>query len=58
MMGALIATYLTATVEGVEAYTIVLAVALSIGWPRALSAAGSALLFLAAFLDFRGRSRR
>ncbi len=47
MMGALIATYLTATVEWVEAYTIVLAVALSIGWPRALGAAGSALLFLA-----------
>ncbi|HQT38287.1 MAG TPA: hypothetical protein PK231_02595 [Acidocella sp.] len=47
MMGALIATYLTATVEWVEAYTIVLAVALSIGWPRALGAAGSALLLLA-----------
>ena len=47
MMGALIATYLTATVEWVEAYTIVLAVALSIGWPRALGAAGAALLFLA-----------
>ncbi|WP_297489570.1 COG4280 domain-containing protein [Acidocella sp.] len=47
MMGALIATFLTATVEWVEAYTIVLAVALSIGWPRALGAAGVALLFLA-----------
>ncbi|HTJ89005.1 MAG TPA: hypothetical protein VL356_02340 [Acidocella sp.] len=47
MMGALIATFLTATVEWVEAYTIVLAVALSIGWRRALGAAGAALLFLA-----------
>lgn len=47
MMGALIATFLTATVEWVEAYTIILAVALSIGWGRALGAAGSALLFLA-----------
>ncbi len=47
MMGALIATYLTATVEWVEAYTIILAVALSIGWPRALGAAGAALLCLA-----------
>jgi len=47
MMGALITTYLTATVEWVEAYTIVLAVALSIGWPRALGAAGAALLLLA-----------
>jgi uncharacterized membrane protein len=47
MIGALIATFLTATVEWVEAYTIVLAVALSIGWRRALGAAGAALLFLA-----------
>jgi len=43
----LIATFLAATVEWVEAYTIILAVALSIGWRRALEAAGAALLALA-----------
>jgi len=48
MMGAMAATFLTALVEWVEAYTIVLAVALSIGWPRALGAVGAALLALAA----------
>jgi uncharacterized membrane protein len=48
MMGAMAATFLTALVEWVEAYTIVLAVALSIGWPRALGAVGAALLVLAA----------
>jgi len=47
MIGAMIATFLTATVEWVEAYTIVLAVALSIGWRRALAAAGAAFLVLA-----------
>jgi uncharacterized membrane protein len=47
MIGALAATYLTATVEWVEAYTIVLAVALSIGWRRALSAALAAIAVLA-----------
>jgi uncharacterized membrane protein len=47
MIGALAATYLTATVEWVEAYTIVLAVALSIGWRRALTAALAALAVLA-----------
>jgi uncharacterized membrane protein len=47
MIGALAATYLTATVEWVEAYTIVLAVALSIGWRRALGAALAALGVLA-----------
>jgi uncharacterized membrane protein len=35
MIGAVIATFLTASVEWVEAYTILLAVALSIGWGRA-----------------------
>ncbi|MDE8350254.1 MAG: hypothetical protein POG74_12390 [Acidocella sp.] len=47
MMGAIITTFLTASVEWVEAYTIILAVALSIGWPRALGAAGAAFLCLA-----------
>jgi uncharacterized membrane protein len=48
VIGALTATFLTAGVEWVEAYTIVLAVALSIGWRRALTAAAAALLVLAA----------
>ncbi len=48
MTGILFATFLTASVEWVEAYTIILAVALSIGWRRALEAAGAALLALAA----------
>lgn len=47
MIPILLATFLTATVEWVEAYTIILAVALSIGWRRALHAAGAALLLLA-----------
>jgi uncharacterized membrane protein len=47
VIGALAATYLTATVEWVEAYTIVLAVALSIGWRRALTAALAAIAVLA-----------
>jgi uncharacterized membrane protein len=50
--GALLATFLTASVEWVEAYTIILAVALSIGWVRALGAAGSALLLLAVLTVF------
>lgn len=44
--GVVIATWLAATVEWVEAFTIVLAVALSIGWRRALGAAISALILL------------
>lgn len=48
MISILLATFLTATVEWVEAYTIILAVAISIGWRRALQAAGAALLVLAA----------
>lgn len=49
MTGILIATFLTAAVEWVEAYTIILAVALSIGWGKALQAAGAAVVVLAAF---------
>lgn len=41
-------TFLAATVEWVEAFTIVLAVSLSIGWPRAAGAAAAALAALAA----------
>ncbi len=52
MMAALIATFVTASVEWVEAYTIILAVALSIGWRRALGAAGTALLVLAVLTSF------
>ncbi len=40
-------TFLAATVEWVEAFTIVLAVSLSIGWPRAAGAAAAALGVLA-----------
>ena len=43
-----LATFLTATVEWVEAFTIVLAVSLTIGWGRAAGAAATALLVLAA----------
>ena len=52
MISVLLATFLTATVEWVEAYTIILAVALSIGWRRALHAAGVALLVLAVLTGF------
>jgi len=47
VIGAIIATFLTAGVEWVEAYTILLAVALSIGWRRAAGAGFSALAALA-----------
>ncbi|MDE2266827.1 MAG: hypothetical protein KGL29_13060, partial [Alphaproteobacteria bacterium] len=40
-------TFLAATVEWVEAFTIVLAVSLSIGWLRATGAAATALGVLA-----------
>lgn len=40
-------TFLAATVEWVEAFTIVLAVSLSIGWLRATGAAAAALVVLA-----------
>lgn len=45
--GVIIATYLGASVEWVEAFTIVLAVSLSIGWPAAAGAAAAALIVLA-----------
>lgn len=47
MISAVIATFLTATVEWVEAFTILLAVALSIGWKRALTAGLAAFVALA-----------
>ena len=52
MISILLATFMTATVEWVEAYTIILAVALSIGWGRALQAAAAALLVLAVLTGF------
>lgn len=45
--GVFLATYLAASVEWVEAFTIVLAVSMSIGWGRALGAALTAMLLLA-----------
>jgi uncharacterized membrane protein len=45
--GIFVATWLAATVEWVEAFTIVLAVSLSIGWARAGGAAAAALAVLA-----------
>jgi len=47
MIGAVVATFLTASVEWVEAYTILLAVALSIGWRRAAGAGLAAMGALA-----------
>jgi len=47
MIGTVVTIFLTATVEWVEAFTILLAVALSIGWPRALAAGLAALATLA-----------
>lgn len=47
-IGVVVATFLTAGVEWVEAFTIVLAVALTIGWSRAGMAALAALAVLAA----------
>ncbi|AOV15894.1 hypothetical protein BJI67_01340 [Acidihalobacter aeolianus] len=52
--GVVIATWLAATVEWVEAFTIVLAVALSIGWRSALGAAAAALLLLTAMTAVTG----
>lgn len=45
-IGALVATFLAAGVEWVEALTIVLAVGLTRGWRSALAGAGAALLLL------------
>ena len=47
-------TFLTAAVEWVEAFTIVLAVSLSIGWRAALGAAAAALATLAALTALTG----
>ena len=52
--GIFVATYLAATVEWVEAFTIVLAVSMSIGWPRAAGAAATALFVLAAMTAATG----
>lgn len=47
-IGVIVASFLTAGVEWVEAFTIVLAVAMTIGWPRAVLAAFAAFAVLAA----------
>ena len=52
--GIFLATFLASTVEWVEAFTIVLAVSLTIGWRGAGSAAVSALLVLAAMTAVTG----
>ncbi len=49
-IGALVATFLAAGVEWVEALTIVLAVGLTRGWRSALAGAGTALLLLLALV--------
>lgn len=49
-----IPTFLAACVEWVEAFTIVLAVSLSIGWPRAAGAAAAALAALVALTAVTG----
>ena len=48
----IIAAFLTAAVEWVEAFTIVLAVALAIGWRRAIMASAAAFLVLGALTAF------
>jgi len=50
----LIPSFLAAAVEWVEAFTIVLAVSLSIGWPAATGAAAAALAVLAAMTAATG----
>jgi len=52
--GIFLATFLASAVEWVEAFTIVLAVSMSIGWPRASGAAATALLVLAAMTAATG----
>ena len=47
-------TFLAAAVEWVEAFTIVLAVSLSIGWPAAAGAAAAALATLAGMTVLTG----
>lgn len=56
--GIFLATFLTATVEWVEAFTIVLAVSLTIGWGRAAGAAATALLVLAVMTVATGGALR
>ncbi len=56
--GIFLATYLAATVEWVEAFTIVLAVSMSIGWGRSAVAAMSALLVLAVMTAATGGALR
>ncbi len=51
-------TFLAATVEWVEAFTIVLAVSLTIGWRPALGAAAAALAVLAAMTAATGGALR
>src|SRR5487761_2076370 len=51
-VGVMLASFLTAAVEWVEAFTIVLAVALAIGWRRAGLAGLAALALLAALTAF------
>ncbi len=51
---AFLPTFLTASVEWVEAFTIVLAVSLTIGWRAASGAAAAALLTLAALTAVTG----
>jgi Ca2+/H+ antiporter, TMEM165/GDT1 family len=53
-----IPSFLAAGVEWVEAFTIVLAVSLTIGWPAASSAAASALAVLAAMTAASGGALR
>ncbi len=52
--GIFLTTYLAATVEWVEAFTIVLAVSMTIGWGRAAGAAAAALALLAAMTAATG----
>jgi uncharacterized membrane protein len=52
--GGMTAIFLASAVEWVEAFTIVLAVALTIGWARAASAAVSALAVIAALVVATG----
>lgn len=54
LIPVLVATWLAATVEWVEALTIVLAVSLTIGWKPTLGASATALLVLAALTFVTG----
>lgn len=55
---AFLSVFLAATVEWVEAFTIVLAVSLSIGWRAAAGAAAAALVVLAAMTAATGGALR